>query len=367
MNNRLQSLQTWLKEHGHSAALITAGTSFAFLTGWHTEAFERLTALLVPAAGEPVLIVPGLDRDRALAAASTVADQHVWADGTDPWVLLASVAARRGVRGGTVAVDKASLSLAAWEQLSAALPGAQTVDLGPVLEAMRMVKDPQALAALQLAADLLNPALEQTVAAVRPGMTERQVARILRDALEQAGAEGLSFDPLVQGGPNTALPHGGPGDRPLGAGDLLLLDFGARKGGYCSDITRVFTLGEFSARAAEIYGVVLEACRAGLAAVGPGVLCGDVDAAARRVIDQAGYEQYFTHRTGHGLGLDVHEPPYLAPGSAAVLQPGNVVTVEPGIYLPGFGGVRIEEMVAVTDTGRRVLTTFPVQPRILPV
>lgn len=366
MNHRVEQVQAWLRARGHAAALVTAGTSFYYLTGWQTESFERLTALLIPAAGAPALIMPALDAEAARAAVPGVSDQRPWSDGTDPWAVVADLLHDRGIRGGALAVDQAHLSLAAWQQAAAALPGAVPVDLGPVLTGLRLVKDESELGALQAAADLLNPALEQVLAQVRPGVTERQLARRLRDALEEAGADGLSFAPLVLGGPNSALPHGHPGDRPLAHGDLLLCDFGARKGGYCSDMTRTFAVGEFTARAMEIYGVVLEACKAGVAAVGPGARCGEVDAAARRVIEQAGYGRYFIHRTGHGLGLDVHEPPYLAPGSQTTLEPGHVVTVEPGIYIPGFGGVRIEEAVAVTGTGRKVLTTFPAQPRALP-
>jgi Xaa-Pro dipeptidase len=184
------------------------------------------------------------------------------------------------------------------------------------------------------------------------------VAAILKVALLQSGAQNISFDPIVSGGPNSANPHASPSDRPVGLGEYLLFDWGVSVEGYTSDITRTFPVGEIEFEMRRIYELVQDANAAGRAAVRPGVTCSEVDAAARRVIERGGYGERFTHRTGHGLGLQVHEPPYIVAGNEMVLEPGMTFTIEPGIYLPGRGGVRIEDNVVVTADGCESLTTF---------
>jgi len=174
----------------------------------------------------------------------------------------------------------------------------------------------------------------------------------------QAGAQTVSFSPIVSGGPNSANPHASPTDRPVNRGDFLLFDWGAYVGGYASDITRTFPVGEMGPEMRRIYDLVQEANAAGRAAVRPGATCSEVDAAARRVIEAGGYGEYFIHRTGHGLGLQVHEAPFIVAGNERVLESGMTFTIEPGIYLPGRNGVRIEDDVVVTDDGGESLTTY---------
>ena len=190
-------------------------------------------------------------------------------------------------------------------------------------------------------------------------MTEKQVAALLKVEMLRAGGEEMSFSPIVVAGPNSASPHATPGDRPIQPGDLIVVDCGVTVGGYAADITRTFVVGELEPEMAHVYEVVRAANAAGRAAVGPGVPAEEVDWAARAVIEEAGYGEYFIHRTGHGLGLEVHEPPYIVAGNGRLLQPGMTFTVEPGIYLPGRGGVRIEDDVVVTPSGVESLTTFP--------
>jgi len=202
-------------------------------------------------------------------------------------------------------------------------------------------------------------ALDALLKWVQPGMTEREIAGQLGRLLRENGLAEESFAPLVQVGAGSAFPHGMPGDRQLQADDFLLIDFGGKIEGYPADITRTVCLGSPSDEMRKIYDTVLAANQAGIAAAKPGVACGEVDKAARDVIEAAGYGEYFIHRTGHGLGLEGHENPQIAAGVTDVLQTGMVFTVEPGIYVPGLGGVRIEDNVVVTADGVDVLTTYP--------
>lgn len=361
---RFATLRAWLSEQGAATGLVTASVSMKYLTGWSNPS-KRFSGLLVPATGEPVLIAPALEKGEASGAA--VRDLRLWADGEDPFALLSALISAVG--SGTLAVEKEALTLASFEAVARGLgkgPGsllAGAVDLSPVIMGMRARKGADELEHLQRAADMLNPALEAALRAIRPGITERQLAAVLEQAMLEAGAQGFAFETHVLFGEKSALPHGSTGDRRLAPGEVVLLDFGALYQGYRSDITRTLCLGEWSPEMARVYDTVLAAHDAAIAAIRPGVSVGDVDAAARKVIEDAGYGPYFIHRTGHGLGLEIHEEPYLVGGSAAPLQVGHVCTVEPGIYLSGVGGVRIEDDVVVTEGGCRLLTSYPTDRR----
>jgi Xaa-Pro dipeptidase len=209
---------------------------------------------------------------------------------------------------------------------------------------------------------LSEAALDKLLAWVEPGVTEKAIAARLAEELTAQGSHGNSFEPLVQTGPNSALPHGFTSQRALKANEFMLIDFGGTVNGYPADITRTFCLGTPSGEMQKIYDTVLRANEAARKTAGPGVPMGVVDKAARDLITQAGYGDYFIHRTGHGLGLDIHEPiPQIASGVEDLLEPGMTFTIEPGIYVPGLGGVRIEDNVAVTGDGLEVLTSYPRQ------
>jgi Xaa-Pro dipeptidase len=254
-----------------------------------------------------------------------------------------------------VAVEKDHLSLAAWERLRVVTDGAEAVDAGGQLRLLRARKAPWELELLGRAAKITDQVTELILADLAVGSSELEVAMTIDLHIAEAGAQ-RSFGTLVQSGPNSALPHRRPGDRRLGRGDLVLLDFGAAWQGYRADTTRMAVVGEPDARQLEVYSVVLAAHDAAVAAVRAGAVVGDVDEAARAVIRAAGLGDRFIHRVGHGLGLEAHEDPSLDPGSPAVLEEGMVVTVEPGVYVPGWGGVRIEDDVVVEADGGRLLT-----------
>jgi Xaa-Pro dipeptidase len=248
-----------------------------------------------------------------------------------------------------------------------ALEGAASVsaeDATALLAELRMVKDADELRAMRAAVQVIEEALGEAVKAIRPGVTEREIVAIWDRAIAAAGGE-PSFASIVASGPHSANPHHTPGDRAFERGDLVVLDGGARVDGYCSDITRTFAVGEPSPEARTIYDTVLRANRAGFAAVRPGASGATIDAAARQVIDESGYGAQFVHRTGHGLGIEIHEPPYLHSGEPTPLREGTTFTVEPGVYVAGVGGVRIEDNVVITVDGAESLTSFPRELQIL--
>lgn len=336
--------------HHVDATYVTNPLSIAYLTGFRADPLERLMALAVRAGGA-TLVVPALERERAEERARD-AEVVAWRDGEDPYGLVAN--ALSGARD--IAVEKRHLSLHAAETLTERAGAAELVDAGAELSRMRLHKRPREIAQLTRAAEITDAVCERAFAHARAGQSEIELALVIDAAIGELGGT-LSFETLVQSGPNSALPHARPGNRKLEAGDLVLLDFGAAFDGYRADTTRMGVVGEPAERQREIHRIVLEAHDAAIAAVRPGVTTGEVDAAARRVIDAAGYGEHFSHRVGHGIGLDAHEEPSLDPGSTTLIEPGMVFTVEPGIYVAGWGGVRIEDDIVAEESGCRVLTT----------
>lgn len=225
------------------------------------------------------------------------------------------------------------------------------------VETLRGIKDSEEIAAIQKAVDVTDAAFEHILDFLKPGVTERSIALELEFFMRREGAESLAFPSIVASGPNGALPHATPSDRQLASGDLVTLDFGCVVHGYCSDITRTVGIGDPDAKSREIYSLVLRAQLAGIEAIRPGIEGREVDRISRDIIREAGYGDYFGHGLGHGVGMNVHEEfPRLSPRGEVILQPGMVCSVEPGIYIPDWGGIRIEDLVVVTETGCRILT-----------
>lgn len=336
-----------MASHHLDAAYVSRPVSIAYLTGVRAEPYERLMALVIT-RGKATLILPALERENA-ERAKTDADIVSWRDGEDAYGLV-----HEALRGSArVGVEKGHLTLAAAEAMRT--DPAAIADIGPEIRRLRLTKSAVELEKLAHAAAITDAATDEILSRLRAGQTELEVAVALGAAIGAAGGT-LAFETLVLSGPNSALPHGRPSGRRLVAGDLVLLDFGAAYEGYRADTTRVAVVGEPSARQREIHGLVLGAHDAAIDAVRMGVTTGAVDAAARKVIEAAGLGDRFFHRTGHGLGLETHEDPSLDPGSKTVLEAGMVFTVEPGIYIPGWGGVRIEDDVVVEADGCRLLT-----------
>jgi len=269
---------------------------------------------------------------------------------------------RRG-RVQRLALQSAHVTLTWRQKLAKKLGARRLVAVEDGLREQRAVKDVAEIASIKKALKIQQEAFRQTVAQIRPGQTEMQIAAYLEYQMRLLGADGASFPTIVAADANASLPHAIPGKRKVKKGGMILIDWGAQWGGYCSDLTRVVAIGTMPKKIQEIYEIVYEAQQSAIEVIKPGVALKDVDAAARRVIVKAGFGKYFGHSLGHGLGLDIHELPTLSGRSSGCLEPGHVVTVEPGIYLPGIGGVRIEDDVLVTPhgrlRGRRVLSDLP--------
>jgi Xaa-Pro aminopeptidase len=343
----------------HVGALyITRPVSIAYLTGFAANPHERLMSLAVRGDGA-TLIVPALEAQNANARAGKV-EVVSWRDGEDPYELVSR--ALSGV--GEVGVEKEHLSLHAAELITTRAGVSELVDVGPEIRRRRLIKNGDEIEKLRRAAAITDAAGEKVFPLLRAGQSEVDVALMIDSAIGELGGM-LSFSTLVQSGPNSALPHLTPSNRKLAAGELVLLDFGAAFENYKADTTRMAIVGEPNARQREIHALVLAAHDAAIAAIRGGVTTGDVDARARQIIEAGGYGKEFFHRIGHGLGLEDHEDPSLDPGSKTVLEAGMVFTVEPGIYIPGWGGVRIEDDVVVEETGCRVLTNAERQLRVI--
>jgi Xaa-Pro dipeptidase len=345
----LAELRRWLSSHRAAAAYITCPVSIAYLTGFYAETMERLMALVVR-PDSATLIVPALEDQNATAHAQSI-EVASWRDGEDAYALVSKAL----VGCEEIGVEKEHLSVAAAEALTSRTGAHELVDVGPEIRRLRLIKDDTEVEKLMRAAGITDAAGTLVFSFMRAGQSELEIALMLGTAVAELGGQ-LSFETLVQSGPNSALPHLHPTSRRLASGDLVLLDFGAAIEGYKADTTRMAVVGEPSARHSKIHQLVLEAHDAAIEAVRPGVTTGDIDATARRVIESAGHGEQFFHRTGHGLGLEAHEDPSLDPGSRVVLEEGMVFTIEPGIYIPGWGGVRIEDDVVVERDGCRLLT-----------
>jgi len=339
---------------------IVPGPNMEYFTGLHFHLSERPTIAFASKEGLSV-IIPQLEMTKLVNRPDLEAQAFGWSDSDGYEGAFKKAVDALGINGGSqLGVD--GMTMRVFEWLGLASGGANVsaaTDVGQDLLLIRSYKTEDEIALMQAAIDLSEEALKRTIEWAKPGMTEIEIRKKLEDEMANLGTEGFAFGSLVLTGENSALPHGSTGNRKLGENEFLLIDFGGKKQGYPADITRTFCSGEPTDDMRKVYNAVLEANLAAQAIAKPGVSCHDVDKAARDVIKAAGYGEYFTHRLGHGLGLSGHELPNIAENNHVELEEGMVFTIEPGIYLPGVGGVRIEDNVVVTEDGIRSLTSFP--------
>jgi Xaa-Pro aminopeptidase len=339
---------------GLAALLVAPSADLVYLSGYEPPPLERLTCLVLRPGVDPVLLVPELERPRAAASPAGERAAIVgWRDGENPYEALARLVPGGGEVG--VADSMWAVHLLGVQRV---LSGATWRAASDVVAALRMRKDPQELELLARAARGADEAFRRVTERRFDGLREEEVAEALDGLLKECGHETVEFT-IVGSGPNGASPHHEPGSRPIRAGEGVVLDFGGRVGGYHSDITRTVCVDRPPEGFDEVYDVVRKAQEAAVGAIVPGVPAEEVDAAAREVIRAAGYGDRFVHRTGHGIGLDLHEPPYIVAGNALPLEPGMCFSVEPGIYLEGRFGVRIEDIVTVTPDGAERLNRAP--------
>ncbi|MCX4987790.1 MULTISPECIES: aminopeptidase P family protein [unclassified Streptomyces] len=337
---------------GLDGVLVAPGPDLVWLTGYRPVETERLTLLVLRAGHDPALVVPTLEApDAAKSAGASALTLHDWTDGTDPYEAAAPLLERAGRFG--ISDNGWALHLLG---LQKRLPDSRYTALTEALPMLRAVKDQAELDRLAAAGAAADAAFEEIRKVSFAGRRESEVSRDLADLLRRFGHSQVDFT-IVASGPNGANPHHEADERVIEHGDMVVLDFGGLKEGYGSDTSRTVHVGEPDDEERKVHDIVREAQEAGFRAVRPGAACQDIDRAARAVIEDAGYGEYFIHRTGHGIGVTTHEPPYMVEGEEQPLVPGMCFSVEPGIYLPGRFGVRIEDIVTVTDDGGRRLNT----------
>jgi Xaa-Pro aminopeptidase len=347
---------------GLDALLLTPGSDLRYLLGVADDSFERLTCLVVPATGSaapPLLVLPQMERPRYEVAplAELGVDVATWVDGEDPYAMVASVFPHGGPGALAVADMMPALHVLALREAT----GAPDLRLaGRVLRELRMRKDPAELAALRKAGAAIDRVHARMGEWLRPGRTEAEVGADIAEAIVAEGHATVEFV-IVGSGPNGAVPHHGVSDRVIESGDVVVVDIGgAVAEGYGSDSTRTYAVGTPSQPdVLATYGFLRDAQQAAVDAVTPGVRAAEVDHAARRVLADAGFGEFFIHRTGHGIGIDTHEEPYIVAGNDEILDAGMTFSIEPGVYLPGRWGARIEDIVAVTDDGVERLNNQP--------
>ena len=367
MNDRLARLTGAARERGLAAVAVVPGANLRYLTGLNFALSKRLTLALLPVESEPAFVLPAMEVGRAREGSRVPLRFYPWGDAEGPQDALRRCVGDLGLAGGRIAIEYTAMRVLELRALESCAPGLRSEDATPLLAALRMRKDATELAAMAEAAQRIDAALGAILAAIRPGVTERELAALWAREILATGSDGPSFDIDVAAGANAANPHHVPGERAFEPGDLIVLDGGALVDGYASDITRTVALGEPGPDARRLYALVLAANAAGRAACRPGATGEEIDAAARRVIEDGGYGEQFFHRTGHGLGLEVHEPPYIVAGSRDPLPEGATFTVEPGVYLEGVCGVRIEDDMVLESGGARSLTGFKRELIVLPV
>jgi len=347
-----------MRQQRMEAIFLVSPANIAYVCGFSAVPFERLIALVLPSDQAPRLIVPLLEVDAALEQTADLVELVPWRDEDGP-----AHAVSRALIGlkGAVGVEKSHLSISRGELVTDSCPTARLTDCDPLLSGLRATKDAKEIEFVRCAASIADSVMVALQDEVRSGRSEKELSEVCAALLREAGSGPRSLPPTVLTGKKSGLPHGRADGTRLQEGDLLIIDFGANVGGYWSDITRTcFVDVEPDSRQSELISVIDEARRAAIARAVPGALCAEVDEAARSVIESAGLGECFSHRTGHGLGLEIHEAPFFHATNRDPVRPGMVATIEPGVYIEGYGGVRIEDDILIGEVGPEVLTTSPV-------
>jgi Xaa-Pro dipeptidase len=367
---RVARLVDRARSQGLEAVVVMPGPNMYYLTGLEMHVSERPAMLFFPTGGEPFAFCPAFEAERMTTGAG-IFKVYPWGEEEGPAPVLKRALTEQGIGGGVMGIEYRYMRVLERELLARAIAESPAAmgnahaagslryeDAGVILADLRTVKDEEELARMQKAAAIVDAGVKAAHSFIKAGVTERQVAAYMEQELQKLGAE-PPFEIMVASGPRSAIPHSATSDRVLQDGELVWVDFVWQYHGYTGDITRTYPVGQVSGKLAEIYHICLEAQAKAQAEARPGMSGAQVDAIARTYITDRGYGQYFTHRTGHGLGLEVHEEPYIVGSNHRPLEVGNTFTIEPGIYIPGLGGVRIEDDVIMESQGARTLTQYP--------
>jgi Xaa-Pro aminopeptidase len=361
--SRLVRCQRLMSEKEIDVLFLAPGPNMYYLSGFLEEPSERLLSLIIPQSGDPFFIVPEL-YEQQVRAFSWIEKLVSWKDSEDPNAVLSATLKQVVTRRPTIAVDSRMWSRFLLMLLSVA-PDARYLDAATVMSPLRIKKTSEEIALMKRSAEIADTAFTETVKECREGMTEHQVAAKLVNELRRLGADSVGFEPAASSGPNAALPHYRSGDRKLRRGDLVVLDYGCLYRGYNSDITRTIAVGSCDDERKKAYSVVRSAQEEAYQGAVEGVEAQSVDRVAREIIEAAGYGQFFVHRTGHGIGLEIHEEPYIVAGNSMKLEEGMTFSIEPGIYVPRHYGVRIEDIVVIEAGKARRLNKCTRELRIL--
>ena len=359
-SSRLKNISNTLTESGLDALALNPGFSLVFASGLHFHLMERPVVALFAADGRIAVILPELEVAK-LANLPYEAKAFPYGENPKTWTeVFCNAINFLNLDGKKIGIEPLSMRIFEYRYLQVAAPHATFPDATETITSLRICKNEKEIASMRIAAQIAEAALKATMPKIKIGVSEKVIASELVSQLLKNGSETpLPFQPIVSGGENSANPHATPTERKLQEGDLLVIDWGARYENYVSDITRTFAIGEIDAEYRKIHEIVQKANAAGRAAAKPGLPAKVVDIAARKVIEDAGYGKYFTHRTGHGIGMEAHEAPYMRADNERILEVGMAFTVEPGTYLPNRNGVRVEDDMVITEDGAESLSTLP--------
>jgi Xaa-Pro aminopeptidase len=344
---RVDKFKSLMEEKKLDYSIATPGTNFYYLSGINAFRLERLVALIIPVKSDPFIICPSFEESH-FKEQTFIKEFYPWQEDENPWDLVKKLINK----SNTIGIEPTTY-FATFNEIKNSFPNTNFCNTEELFTDLRLHKTDEEVEAMKKAAEITEKDISEGIKNLKAGMTEDDFKKY------------LSGEKLVQFGQTSSYPHSEGGKNILKENDVILIDKGDKWENYQSDITRTNYYGNPPSKFFEIWHIVRQARDEAIKAAGPGVPCEMVDKAARDVIEKAGYGEYFTHRTGHGLGLDVHEPPYLVNGNKLLLEPGNVVTIEPGIYIPGEFGIRIEEDVVITENGNMVISLCPSEPEII--
>lgn len=364
MSDRLDTLLNGMKKNNLESMLITSASNFYYLSGYYTDPHERVITVYVSTYHDPVIMVPSMEKDDAKNAGWNY-EIIGYQDHENPWELLLNYLKQNDSIPSSVGLENNHLSIERFKQIKDTFPKASFVDAQETLANLRVLKSKNEYTLLKEAASLADFGVETGIKAIQEGATELGIIAKIEYELKKQGVQGMSFSTMALSGNKTASPHGNPSMKTIEKGDLVLFDLGVVFEGYCSDTTRTIAYKSITPEQEKIYNTVLEAEKNAIEASVNGTPVGQIDLAARKHIEHAGYGEYFTHRIGHGIGIEAHEYPSMHSKNELPLKPGMSYTIEPGIYVPGTGGVRIEDMIFMTSDGAETLTKSPKELQII--